>query len=218
MVDFDYSFPPPVPSWTPQEYRPSHHTPGQLLYEEVSNFYTEVARRISDLHHPQEYAKTLQQISQLMRIAHCSSSGGEFLSKEAEEIARQRLSELREELDDGKSHTENIAPEVSSIIFSLTYNNPKALLVSRLTELEYKFCIHRIEEQANLSSQQAEELYSQVEGVRHVLNRAIQEIKPSLVDLKALELARQLHDLPNQENSSDAVKKTIDIWLHTMLH
>ncbi len=109
------------------------------LHSLAEEIYFWLMRVASD---PKAHAKTFQVLSQIMRIANLSSSGGNYIPKPVEASAFAALFNIKEQLHDGKMQINKLFDAVLQILRKLTYENPKAQLVAHATEIEYIFCIH----------------------------------------------------------------------------
>ncbi len=91
---------------------------------------------------PKLHAETFQLLSQIMRIAQISITGANYLSKEVESNSFNALSNVKEQVQDGKIQLSALPPIIHQILQRLIYDNPKAQLIAHATEIEYIFCIH----------------------------------------------------------------------------
>jgi len=109
------------------------------LHSLAEEIYFWLMRSTSD---PKAHAKTFQVLSQIMRIANLSGSGGNYIPKAIESSVFTALYGIKEQLHDGKIQINKLFDAVLQVLRKLTYENPKAQLIAHATELEYIFCIH----------------------------------------------------------------------------
>lgn len=105
----------------------------------AEDFYLWLMRSSVDL---KARSQTFQVLSQIMRIAQSSESGGNYLPKSLEKEAYLALSNIKEQVQDGKIQLQNLLEPVCRVLQKLTHENPKAQLIAHATEIEYIFCIH----------------------------------------------------------------------------
>ncbi len=105
----------------------------------AEEMYFWLMRSTSD---PKAYASTFQLLSQIMRIAKLSESGGNCIPKPVEASAFAALFNIKEQVQDGKIKMNRLFDTIQQVLRKLTYENPKAQLIAHATEIEYIFCIH----------------------------------------------------------------------------
>lgn len=106
----------------------------------AEDFYFWLMRSTSE---PKIYSDTFQLLSQIMRIAQISNTGrGDYLSKNVVKEAFSSLSNIKEQVQDGKIQFQNLFSTISQVLQKLIHENPKAQLIAHATEIEYIFCIH----------------------------------------------------------------------------
>ncbi len=192
--------PPPSPLGPPQE---RMQGVGRKVFDATTEFYDWLMGTSLSTHTDQ--AATYQQINQLLRIADCSSKQGQFLTGQDENRALECLKDCREQLYDGE-----IRPPaaIGKVLSTLTENNPKALLVAKLTEMEYRYCIYPSQKGDTESDQE----------IQHLFQKVVEEISPRLLDIKALELARELTSFLDTDKPSNDLKPILQNWLSSNLY
>lgn len=119
---------------------PSHpHAPESNLLLIAEELYFWLMRSTSI---PKQHAETFRLLSQIMRIAQISQEGAECLSDQVESNCFIALSNIKEQVQDGKIQIGSLAVPVHQVLQKLIYDNPKAQLIAHATEIEYIFCIH----------------------------------------------------------------------------
>ena len=138
----DQSFHAPL-SPTYKEHSPLD-TPGvgQKLFDTTLDFY---AWYLSWVREPNLHSPTFKILSQIMRIAQVSLTGGRYLSEKDEAHALLKLEQLKDKLFDGTIKSEEILGSLSDILENVIHCNPKARLVSYITEIEYVFYLNSAE-------------------------------------------------------------------------
>lgn len=179
---------------------------GDKLFDSATEFYDWLMGTWLSSHADQQ--ATYQHINQLLRIADCSRKQGQFLSPADEDKALENLKMCRERLDNGEIRTQEIPGSISSVLAGLTHGNPKALLVAKLTEVEYHYCIYPAQKGAPDADPDLQRLFDHV----------VEEINPQLVDIKALELARELTACLETDKPSADLKPILHNWLGSRLH
>jgi hypothetical protein len=144
----------------------------------------------------------------LLRIADCSRKQGQFLSPAEEERALENLKACRERLYNGEIRTQEIPSAVGEVVASLTHDNFKALLVSRLTEVEYRYSIYPSQEGPPDSDPELQLLF----------NKVVEEVTPRLLDIKARELARELASCLEYDKPLSELKTILQNWLGSNLY
>lgn len=154
-----------------------------------------------------DQTSTYQRINQLLRIADGSRKQGQFLTATDEDNALESLRTCRDRLYNGEIRTQEISGAVGDVLASITHNNPKARLVGKVTELEYRYCIYPSQQGIPDADPELQDLF----------NKVIEEITPRLLDIKALQLARELTDLDSDKPASE-LKPILQNWLGSNLY
>lgn len=138
-------------------------------------------------------------LSKMKRIAEISFSRGEFLSSSEEEGITFQLKGVFQDLQVGKFQRENLFEELQWIFSILIMNNPKAKLVSLITELEYRFCINPPSDQPSEISKRCQEL----------LNKVIQNINPHLKEMNTQAMIQELNHILEKEDANQPIEKAL---------
>jgi hypothetical protein len=174
---------------------------GTRLFNSVSDFYSWYMALVNK---PGEQAKVFQILSQIMRVAKISQSGGNYLLEEEESTALQSLYLLKEHLLDGKIKQNDVLTKVERIRENLISKNPKAKLVTCVTEVEYKLCL------APKPETEAADLKSALESLLAQVNQDLQEKSAQAITQTLLPF---LETVPLQEavvSAKDAVQVLLD--------
>lgn len=142
MVDIGRDFvAPSYPAYEPDrssnESSGSHN--GTKLFDHASSFYSWYLQRINtdmDYHQP-----TRETLAKIMNIAKVSADHGNFLSKTEEDSSVLAIKNLTDDLNIGAKKQYNIPEVLINSLDSIVSQNPKAKLVAKITELEYKTCL-----------------------------------------------------------------------------
>lgn len=155
---------------------------GETLFDHTSQFY---AWYLSWDGSPTLHKETFSLLSTTMQVAKVSFQGGLYLSSQTEKEALTKLHSLRDALTNGSASSHSIYESISSLLALLTENNPKAKLIAKSTLLEYKTLIYS---EKPLPSELIEDYHT-------ITTRLISRITPSLGDLDAEKLAREITKL-----------------------
>ncbi len=129
---------------------------------------------------PSSQTQIFEILSKILRIAHISSSGGQFLSKKEEKKALLRLIQLKEDLYDGNISHSNMDEVLLSILHQLAESSAKALLIVYATELEYRYLIRPRRKQS----------LDALEAMRATLAETVSKLTPALPEINAHAIAR----------------------------
>lgn len=177
----------------------------------------EEERSISDLHsvtedlyfwlmrstsEPKTHADTFQVLSQILRIVQMSNSGGNYIPQSTEKDAFTALSNIKEQVQDGKIQRQHLFEATQRILHKLIYENPKAELIAHATEIEYLFCIH-----SNYSSSEEAD-YRQ--KFKKYLKNLTHTVKDSLSTTEAKAIAQIMRQIvKNPQNYSKDPHQTL---------
>jgi hypothetical protein len=203
-----------VPPWPPQPgsvpLQPEYPS-GELLFDEITEFYSWYVYACLDPTISQENSKSSHSIPKILsvmkRIAEVSMNGGNFLSQQDELRAIESLSNILHDLKSGKLRRQDLPDALKQITDTLTNGNPKAKVVSQTTELEYRLCI-------NPSREQSSELTGKYQKI---LSRIIEKIGSGMPEINASAIAQNLlHILDNTPEITDiheAIDEAVKHWL-----
>ena len=188
-----------IPSSSPSFERsvPPREETGSALFNETSQFY---AWYLSWERSPSEHKETFSLLSTIMQVAKVSLEGGLYLSKESEEEATSHLQTLGDRLMNGSYSTHEISGAIESILSNLTENNPKAKLIAKSTLLQYKMVMHQ-------DAHPGEHLAA---DYHEAMSRLTAKVTPSLGDLDAEKLSRELTKLINGNASPEVTLENLN--------
>ncbi len=197
-------FQPPMPR-TGTDTPPLTQHPGHKLFASATEFYDWLMG--TSMSSQGDQSATYQRINQLLRIADCSSKHGQFLTASEEDNALETLRTCRDQILNGQIRTQDILDSMAKNLHELTQNNPKALLVARLTEIEYMYYIYPMQQGVPEAGRE----------LKHLLDQAIATVNPQLLDIKALELARDLASFTEADKSPEDLARALKNWLSSNL-
>jgi len=166
-----------------------------ILFHKVEELYEWYMSRV---HTSMNLTNPLQCLSELMHVAQTSDLGGSYLSPQEEQQIYEALTHVQTDLCDGLLKLEQLKEKVEQILEKLTKTNTKARLVSRVTKLEYKFCIHSYESQ----TPEAKLLYT-------CLGHLLQNITPKLLEIQALAIDQVAAKLLQTQGSPLQIQQTL---------
>lgn len=127
-----------------------------------------------------DYPKNFRAFTVVKRIIDVSISGGFFLSHDEKRKLFFSLHELKEGLLDGSLRHADIQKTVEIILLSITENNSKARLVSQTTKVESYILSRSLMDDSRHKTQD-------------LMNRIIAKITPSLPEMSAMAIAKEMH-------------------------
>jgi hypothetical protein len=212
----DYQVPGPIPQpiLTKELISSSGQPLGQRLFDDTTEFYSWYVSSwyMSDggaasAEILQKSESTRKILSLLKRIAEVSMNGGNFLTEKEEVHALNDLSNILQDLNSGKLRKQHLPDALFQVMEDLIQNNPKAKVVSQVTELEYYLCINPPAGQSLESTIQYQK----------VLNRVTERISPQMRDINASAIAQGLSQILENpsgvENIYQAIQEAIKHWL-----
>jgi hypothetical protein len=140
--------------------------PASDLHAIAEELYFWLMRSTSE---PKTHADTFQVLSQILRIAQMSNTGGNYLPISAEKEAFLALQNIKEQVQDGKIQRQHLFEATHHILQKLIHENPKAELIAHATEIEYLFCIH-----SNYSSSEEAEYRQKFKGYLKSIAHTVQ--------------------------------------------
>ena len=175
---------------------------GETLFDHLSQFY---AWYLSWDGSPTLHKETFSLLSTTMQVAKISSEGGLYLTHEKETEALTKLTSLTDDLINGSSSSQAIYESINSLLDGLTEKNPKARLIAKAMLLEYKTLIYS---ESPLPSQL-------IEDYRALTAQLISKVTPSLGDLDAEKLVREIIKLLDIPQDPEATLLTLnDLLAH----
>ncbi|MBS0620032.1 MAG: hypothetical protein JSS61_01045 [Verrucomicrobia bacterium] len=172
---------------------PSYPTPtsiGNRLQEDAAAFYVWYVS--SCYANPSEGGEaTRRALSQIMRIAEVCKNGSACLTFDQEGRAIQDLTHVREAFLSGSLKFRELQQALGEVLWRLIESNPRARIVSQVTELEYRLLVNP---QENLTNETAEECKTLIQNI-------LERVSLGLSDLHAGALSRSLSSaLSNTSN------------------
>lgn len=171
IYNVGYGYPLPSPD------NLNHFLRGEKLFRETTDFY---ATYVSRMIFPEEHRGNLEKLNVIMRIAKISSQNGGLLTLEEEKQGLLYLREISQELLDGASHQE-ITGKLEILHHYLTGNNPKALVASLITQMEYRFYLNESPHDLSLKDR-----------LISLGNTILKKLSPHLPDIYAKAIAQGL--------------------------
>ena len=193
---------PPI-SYQPQQTAPKNIV-GERLFEETSQFYQEY---LSWVTFPSGHARSFECLSQMMRIAQTSKEGGGYFSSTQETSVLDSLRSLKEGINIRTISNDEIQPKLLQILQDLTDANPKALLVSQTTELEYLLCVHPGKDQSKDITGRYQQLLS------HIIENVTPDMSDSTATAISLGLSKILDNPESVHDIHQALHEAIRGWL-----
>jgi hypothetical protein len=156
---------------------------GQKLYDDVTEIYTWYVTSwyMSDGGHPAD-EPILRTLSLIKRVAEVSMRGGDYLTEKEEARSLAHLSTILNDLNDGSLRKQDFPDALKHALDLLTSSNPKAKVVSQITQLEYR---HLIDPPADQSMEETEQY-------QKLFHRIIEGITPKMREIVASTISRGL--------------------------
>jgi hypothetical protein len=178
---------------------------GQQLFDDITEFYSWYISswymadgKTASVEILQKNESIRKILSLLKRIAEVSMNGGSFLREKEEIHVLNKLSNILQDLNSGKLRKHHLPNGLFQVLEGLTQNNPKAKVISQITELEYYFCINPPPGQSPESTIRYQKLFNQI----------IDKISPQMPDISASAIAQGLSRILESLNSvSDLASK-----------
>ena len=155
---------------------------GIVLFEAAFDFY---AWYLSYDLTPSKHHRVFESLSLLMQMAKLSFEGACILSIQEEAYLLKELREFSDALSSGMFNNHDLVQALEKMLRKLTDANPKARLIAALVRLEYKICCHN------------ENAFNEVSHAtfKQLIQNAFEKISPTLPDLIASTLSRELEAL-----------------------
>ena len=174
------------------------------LFSHVSELYAWYA---AWLQVPSSQPQIFEILSKILRIAHLSEAGGQFLPKKEEKKALSRLIQLKEDLYDGKIIHSNMDEILLNILHQLVASSSKALLIAYATEIEYRYLIRPRRKQS----------LEALEVMRDTLADTMSKLTPALPEINAHAIARGfariLENRTPQKLVNGALQEALKGWI-----
>lgn len=192
----------------------SKNRPENLLIEEIAEFYVWYVTSSWFQSEKLSFSSDSQRsngdttrnlLSRIRRIAEVSISGGNYLSFQEVNRAHREIRELISDLNNGRIKKRDLPDLLDAILQEMTAQNPKAKVISHITELEYRLCI-------NPGESQPTEL---TEHYRQTLEKIVHAINPRMSNVNASAIAQGLaHVIGNMDKGMDVPRAIADAIKH----
>lgn len=206
MGNLNYEAPehPHGESFPSSEMQSLHSCSGKSLFDHAFNFY---AWYLTHEKIPKDSSPVFEGLSHLMQIAKISFQKGLFLTAEEEKEAVYGLSELAENLSNGFTKCSDIHHAIEVILKKLTDDNPRALLVSCLTHIEYKVCIHNV---FHLKEEELEESRMLIWAVQNKISAKLPDL---VVNTFGRNLQKLCKNLPSHASLMEVLQDCLKFFI-----